>query len=158
MKLKKVLKIALSTLVILIVVLAVTPFLFKDKITTMVKNSLNESVNATIDFASVDFSLLKSFPKLHVGINDLSVVNIAPFEGDTLAFVETTQLKMSIKELFKNEGEAMSINSVNINKSQLNLVINADGRANYDIAKTETASESNSNESTLNMDLENYSI
>jgi hypothetical protein len=158
MKLKKVLKIALITLGILIAVLAVTPFLFKDKITTMVKNSLNESVNATIDFASVDLSLLKSFPKLHVGINDLSVVNMAPFEGDTLAFVETTQLKMSIKELFKKEGEAMSINSININKAQLNLVINADGVANYDITKTETSSESNSNESTLNIDLENYSI
>jgi len=158
MKLKKVLKIALITLGILIIVLAVTPFLFKDKITAMVKNSLNESVNARIDFASVDLSLLKSFPKLNVGINDLTVINNAPFEGDTLAFIETTQLKMSIKELFKKEGEAMSINSVSINKAQLNLMSNLDGIANYDITKTETSSESNSTESTLNIDLENYSI
>ena len=158
MKLKKVLKISSITLGIFIVVLAVTPFFFKDKITAMVKNSLNESVNATIDFASVDLSLIKSFPKLHIGINNLSVVNVAPFEGDTLAFIETTQRKMGMKELFKKEGEAMSINSVNIKKAQLNLVVNADGVANYDIAKTETASESNSNESTLNIDLENYNI
>lgn len=158
MKLKKVLKNALITLGILIIVLALTPFLFKDKITAMVKNSLNESVNARIDFASVDLSLLKSFPKLNVGINDLTVINNAPFEGDTLAFIETTHLKMSIKELFKQEGEAMSINSVSMNKAQLNLVSNLDGIANYDITKTETSSESNSNESTLNIDLENYSI
>lgn len=158
MKLKKILKIALITLGILVVILAVTPFLFKDKITAMVKNSLNESVNATIDFASVDLSLLKSFPKLNVEISDLSVVNIAPFEGDTLAFIETTKLKMSIKELFKKEGEAMSINSIAITSARLNLMSNADGIANYDIAKTETSSEGNSNESTLNIDLENYSI
>lgn len=158
MKLKKVIKISSITLGIIIVVLAVTPFLFKDKITAMVKKSLNESVNAKIDFASVDLSLFKSFPKLNVGINNLSVINYAPFEGDTLAFVETTQLKMGIKELFKKEGEAMSINSIDINKAQLNLLNNLDGITNYDISIADSTSDNNSSESTLNIDLENYSI
>lgn len=158
MKLKKVIKISLITLGIIVVVLAVTPFLFKDKITEMVKKSLNESVNAKIDFASVDLSLLKSFPKLNVGINNLSVINYAPFEGDTLAFVETTQLKMGIKELFKKEGEAMSINSIDINKARLNLLNNLDGITNYDISIADSTSDNNSSESTLNIDLENYSI
>ncbi|WP_372770442.1 hypothetical protein, partial [Lutibacter sp.] len=82
----------------------------------------------------VDLSLLKNFPKATIIIDDLSIVNKAPFENDTLFYSKTFSLKMSIKELFKGKGEPMSIDAFSIENTRVNVVFNKDGLANYDIA------------------------
>ncbi|HTO35984.1 MAG TPA: hypothetical protein VLZ72_07085, partial [Flavobacterium sp.] len=101
---KKVLKIIGILLLVLIVFLAATPFLFKNKIQELVLKSINEQVDATVGFSNVSLSLFKSFPKANVTIDDLSIINKAPFEGDTLFYSGKLNLKMSVKELFKSEG------------------------------------------------------
>lgn len=159
MKFKKILKIVAISLAIVIALLAVTPLLFKDRLVAMVKTALNENLNAVVDFESVDLSLLKNFPKANLTINKLSVVNLEPFKGDTLANIETTTLRMSIKELFKGEGEAMTVNSISIDNATLNLISNTNGLVNYDIAKkSETPTTENTNKSSLNIALERYDI
>lgn len=159
MKLKKILKIVAISLAVIIALLAVSPFLFKGKLIAMVKTALNENLNAVVDFESVDLSLLKSFPRANLTIKKLSIVNLEPFKGDTLANIETTTLRMSIKELFKGEGEAMNINSISIDNANVNLISNKDGFVNYDIAKeSETPTNENANASGLNIALENYEI
>lgn len=69
-----------------IIALAAAPFLFKDKIKEMIAKTLNENVNANIAFEDVDLSLFKSFPQAHVTIDKLSIINKAPFAGDTLLY------------------------------------------------------------------------
>ncbi|MBC9795016.1 AsmA-like C-terminal region-containing protein [Sinomicrobium weinanense] len=133
MKVKKGIKIAGITLGMIIVLLAVTPLLFKDKITALVKESINENVNAKVDFADVDISLLSGFPKAKVSLNEISVINRAPFEGDTLFYADKVSVKMGISELFKGSG--MEISSFAVNKANVNVLVNSEGQANYDIAK-----------------------
>src|SRR5690606_31406151 len=106
---KKFLKWTAIVVGVLIVVLAATPFLFKDKIKEMVIKAINENVEATVGFEDVDISLFKSFPKANVSISKLSIINKAPFEGDTLVYSEKIDLRMSIKELFKSSEEGMKI-------------------------------------------------
>ncbi|MGF1555472.1 AsmA-like C-terminal region-containing protein [Paucihalobacter sp.] len=159
MKLKKILKIVAISLAIIIAVLAVTPYLFKDKLVAIVKKSLNENLNAVVDFESVDLSLLRSFPQANLTINKMTVVNLEPFKGDTLAKVETTALRMSIKELFKGEGEAIAINSISLDDAHLNLISNLEGFVNYDIVKeTEQQADGKEESAGLNIALERYEI
>lgn len=159
MKIKKILKIIAITLIVMIALLAATPYLFKDKLIAIVKKSLNENLNAVVDFESVDLSLLRNFPQANLTINNLSVVNTAPFTGDTLATVETTAFRMSIKELFKSEGEAIAINSIRLNKAKLNLISNLEGLVNYNIVKdSETPDNTADNSGGLNIALERYEI
>lgn len=159
MKIKKILKIIAITLIVMIALLAATPYLFKDKLIAIVKKSLNENLNAVVDFESVDLSLLRNFPQANLTINNLSVVNTAPFAGDTLATVETTAFRMSIKELFKSEGEAIAINSIRLNKAKLNLISNLEGLVNYNIVKdSETPDNTADNSGGLNIALERYEI
>src|SRR5688572_8878872 len=109
---KKILKWVGIFLLVVIIAFAAVPFLFKDKIKAMVAEAINEQVDATVAFEDVSLSLFKSFPMANVTVNKLSIINKAPFEGDTLVYMGEIDLKMSVKELFKGEGEPMNLESI----------------------------------------------
>ena len=135
--LKKVLKGLGIFLLVTIIALAAAPYLFKDKIKEMIAKTLNENVNANIAFEDVDLSLLKSFPKAHVTIDKLSIINKAPFAGDTLLYAGETNVTMSVKELFKGDGETMSLESFSAVDGIVNIIFNKEGLGNFDIALKE---------------------
>lgn len=131
---KKLLKGLGIFLLVAIIALAAAPFLFKDKIKALVLKSINESVDAKVAFEDVDLSLFKSFPNANVTIDKLSIINKAPFEGDTLFYSGELNLKMSIKELFKGENEPMNLQGFSSNNAIVNIIFNKDGVGNFDIA------------------------
>ncbi len=132
--LKKIIKGLGIFIIVSIIALAIVPFVFKDKIKALVLKTMNEKVDAVVAFNEVDLSLFKNFPKATVSINDLSIINKAPFENDTLIYANSFILKMSIKELFKAEGESMGIDAFSIENAKVSVIFNKDGLANYDIA------------------------
>jgi hypothetical protein len=159
MNLKKVLKWSGSILAILIIILAVTPYLFKDKIQSMIAKTINDNVNATVTFDNVGLSLFQNFPKASLTIDKLTIVNKAPFKGDTLFFAEKTNLKMSIGEIFKDASETLNINSVSSINSNVNVHINQKGIGNFDIAKKTKVETENSKENTaFSLSIQEYSI
>ena len=154
---KKVLKITGITLLILLAIIIAVPLFLQGKIEEIIKNKVNNSINATLDFDEANLSLLKSFPNANVELTKLSLVNKAPFEGDTLFSSSEIELAMSIKELFKSADDPIVIKTLNINGAKLHIKADADGNANYDIAKEEekspsATSEESSDNFTLNMD------
>ena len=142
---KKLLKILGIFLLVLVIVLIAAPFLFKDSIEKIVKRTINENVNATVAWESLDLSLLKSFPDASLTIKDFSVINNAPFKGDTLASGQVLKLDMGISQLFKNEDEAIKIDALYLDQAFINIKVDKDKNANYDIAKkTEATTVKNS--------------
>ena len=112
MNYKKILKILAIALLSFITILIAAPYLFKGKIKELVLKSVNENVNAKVAFNDVNLSFFSSFPQVSFELEDFSVINIAPFENDTLTFVKVLALDMPIKELFKSNGEAISITGI----------------------------------------------
>ncbi|MAU17345.1 MAG: AsmA family protein [Muricauda sp.] len=155
---KKVLKITGITLLILLAVIIALPLFLQGKIEEIIKTKANDSMNATLDFEEADLSLLRSFPYANVEINKLSLVNKAPFEGDTLFSSSKIELAMSIKELFKSADEPFAIKTFNIDGAKVHIKADAEGNANYDIAKeseepsSTTSPEASGDNFTLNMD------
>lgn len=156
--LKKILKITGITLLVLIIGLVAAPFIFKDKIKEMIAKTLNESVDAKIAFEDVDLSLFKSFPQANVTIDKLSIINKAPFEGDTLFYSGETNLKMSIKELFKDATETMNLESISTENAVVNIIFNKDGLGNYDIALKDDKPESESESKPFSLNIQDYKI
>ncbi|MEC7262724.1 MAG: AsmA family protein, partial [Bacteroidota bacterium] len=158
---KKVLKITGITLLILLVLIIALPLFLQGKIEQIIKDKVNNSINATFDFEDASLSLLKSFPNANLELTNLSLVNKAPFEGDTLFYAGDIELTMSIKELFKSAEEPIVLQKLNLDQAKVNIKVDANENANYDIAKadesapTETADASDDN-FTLAMD--SYSI
>jgi len=157
--LKKILKAVGIFLLVIIIALAAAPFLFKDKIKQLVLKSINENVDAKVAFNDVDLSLFKSFPRANVTIDKLSIINKAPFEGDTLVYAGEVNLKMSIKELFKSEGEPMNIESFSSKNGVINILFDKNGVGNFDIAiKDKKDKKEDSKSKPFAMNVQNYEI
>lgn len=156
--LKKVLKWSGITLLSLIIVLAAVPFLFKDKIKAKVLASINENVNAKVALEDVSLNLFKSFPNANVTLDKMSVINKAPFEGDTLVYSDKISLKMSMMELFNGENEPMKIESISTENTKLNILFNKDGVGNYDIAIKKDEKEEAKEEKPFALSIQNYEV
>lgn len=159
---KKFLKWTAIVLGVIIIGLVATPFLFKDKIRNLVIKTINENLDATVDFEDVDLSLFKNFPKASVTIHKLSVINKAPFAGDTLVYTDYINLKMSVKELFKDEGEPMNIEGIFVKDAIANILFNEDGLGNFDIAlkddEDQDDSQDDSESASFGLTLQNYEV
>lgn len=157
--LKKTLKGIGIFLLVVIIVLAAAPFLFKDKIQQLVLKSINEKVDAKVAFDDVHLSLFKSFPRANVTIDKLAIINKAPFEGDTLLYAGEVNLKMSVKELFKSEGEPMNIESFSSTNGVVNILFDKNGVGNFDIAiKEDKEKKDDSKSKPFAMNVQNYEI
>ncbi|MBL7886098.1 MAG: AsmA-like C-terminal region-containing protein [Flavobacterium sp.] len=159
---KKILKIVGVVLLVLIVAAFTIPYLFEDQIKAKILASINENVDAKVAFEDADLSLFKSFPKANVTIDKLSIINKAPFEGDTLVAFEELNLKMSVMELFNDDNEPMNIEGLSSKNGLINIIFNKDGVGNFDIAlknKDEKTDDSKSKPLALKIkeyDVENF--
>lgn len=121
------------SLLIIIVLLIASPFIFKDKIVSIVKEQANNNLNAKVDFGDFDLSILSSFPDFRFKINNVSVIGINEFKDDTLAFIGQLSTDINLKSVIS--GGPYQINSVIIDKARILGKVLADGKANWDIAK-----------------------
>jgi hypothetical protein len=136
---KKFLKITGITLAIILVLLIVLPFVFQGKIVEQVKKTINENVNARVDFGSFSLSFLRSFPHLSVRLDDLSIEGIDAFEGDTLASIERLYVSVNLKSIFSDDG--YEVRTIRVDKPRLLLKVLEDGSVNWDIMKEEEVVE-----------------
>lgn len=158
---KKIIKIIGVLLVLVVGILIAAPYILEAKIGEIIKNNVNNNVNATLDFTDAKLSLVSSFPNAEVSLTGVSLTNKAPFEGDTLFAAEHIDLKMGISQLFKNEDNPIAIQRLFVDEANFNMTIDKDGNASYDIGKA----SDNENESTsadassgFQLDLEAYEI
>ncbi|MDZ4668334.1 MAG: AsmA-like C-terminal region-containing protein [bacterium] len=134
----KFLKYFLIGLVVIIGLLLVAPFLFKGKIVNLIKEQANANVNAVINFdEDIDLSLISNFPQLSLGIKNLSVSGIEPFNGDTLFWAAETSLSLDLMSVIK--GEQIQIRKLLLDQPRIMAYVLKDGRYNWDIAKVDTS-------------------
>ena len=74
--LKKGLKITGVTVAVILVFMLVLPFVFKDKVITIVKKEANEMLNAKLDFESLDISLFSHFPSASIELNEIGRAHV----------------------------------------------------------------------------------
>ena len=133
---KKIFKIIGIVLLVLIIGLIAAPFLFRGQLEDLLKRSINENINATVAWEDFDLTLFSRFPDAAVKVNNFSVVNNAPFAGDTLASGAVLQLDMGVMQLFKtSSGEPIAIDAIRLADAYVNIKVDSLGNANYDIAK-----------------------
>jgi len=156
---KKALKIVGIVILTIIILLIVAPFVFESQLKDLVKKTMNDNLNAQVDFEDIDLSMFRSFPQATLVIEDLSIINNEPFKGDTLALGKEVTLEMSIKELFKSSDEPKKIDRLTLNNAFINIKVDSLGNANYDIAVEDTTTASTTSESTpFSLDLKHYEI
>jgi hypothetical protein len=111
-----------------------------------------------VAFADADLSLFRNFPNASVSIEKLSIINKAPFEGDTLVAFDELNLKMSIKELFKGDNEPINIDGISSKNGLINVIFNKDGIGNYDIALKDKNNIEDEKSKPLSLKIKDYSV
>lgn len=155
---KKILKITGIVLLVLIASAFAIPYLFQDQIKAKIAKSINENIDAKVAFKDADLSLFKSFPKATISIEKLSIINKAPFEGDTLVAFDELNLKMSVMELFKSDDEPMNIEGVSSKNGLINIIFNKDGIGNYDIALKNKDKKDDGKSKPLALKIKSYDV
>lgn len=143
-------------IVLFIGALVAIPFLFRDEIIEGVKKAANENLNAKVDFADVDISLLRSFPNVSVGLQDYSVTGIDKFEGIKLIAGESFDITVDFWSAWNFGKVPLNIKGVTLEKPEINVIVLSDGTANYDIAKPST--DTSTTETKFQIKLQEYAI
>ena len=158
--LKTGLKVIGITVAAILVLMLLLPFVFKDKVMTIVKNEANEMLNARLDFESIDISLFTHFPSASIELNGLTLSGIGDFENDTLVSAKSIDVAVNVMSLFGDEG--FDVNYIVLDKPSVKAVKLADGRVNWDIMKPDTvadeAAAEEESDSSFRLKLKNFKI
>ena len=142
------------TVAILIVVagLTISVFLFKDRIIQQFISEANKSLNTPVKIGKIDISAWSDFPNLAIEFTDVYIEDSQPGEYPLL-----TAKKISF---YLNPVEAWkgnySIRGLQINDSEANLKINAQGLNNFTIVKE--GKETNPEKKSISFDLRNVKL
>ncbi len=138
---KKIIIILASLVTLLLVAAIIIPIIYEDDIQQLVKNTINENVEAEVYFDPSEFSLslFRSFPNPTASIGNFGIVGIDAFQGDTLISVERFDITIDLFSLF---GDQYRINSVKLTHPKINIITLMSGEANYAIvAESEETEE-----------------
>ncbi len=155
---KKALKIAALVLIILMAVAFAIPFVFKKQIADLVKKEVNRNLRARVDFSDVSLSLFRHFPKVSIRLEGLRVIGTDEFASDTL--IAATAVDASANLISVIKGKDIKVSGVYLESPRIHALVNKDGKANWDIAKSDAASPSSpdSSVSEFKMTLQKYEI
>lgn len=156
---KKALKIFGIVFLLLIAAAVAAPFILEAKIDDILRKNVNNNINGNFDFSDASLSIIKTFPNAEISLENAVLINEAPFKGDTLFAAQNVQMTMPMGELFKDEGEPISVTNILLNKASIHVQVNEDEIASYEIGK-ESDSETTSTEDAegFTLDLQSYEI
>ena len=152
---KKFLVVIVVFILLLVVALAAIPLFFKDRIIQYVKDTANKNITATLNIKDVDISLLQSFPRATVRLQELSITNQAPFAGDTLFSAKTIDVALD-PLAYLREG-VVKIYSLNLDTPRIFLHALDDNLKNWNITKPDPDDKAADTAST-SLALKSYSI
>lgn len=136
--LKKILLYTGLGLLVIVVSLVLSVFLFKDKIIRNFIEAANKNLNTPVKIGEIDVSVFQKFPHLSIVLTDVSVEDSHPgiyplLTADKIAF------QLNPIEVYRGH---YNIKGLEVENSETNLKINKDGVNNYTIFKENKSAES----------------
>jgi hypothetical protein len=130
----KIIKRILIALVVLVVVgvifLLAAPIIFKDQIVENVKSSVNQALEAEVDFRDVNLSFLRSFPDVSLVLDDVEVMGVDTFAGLPLMTAKRAQVDVGFWSVVGGDGN-YNIDEVALDEPFINLLVLTPELANY---------------------------
>jgi hypothetical protein len=154
---KKILKWTFLVLGIVLILAILAPFIFKKQILQAVKKEINQNTKAHVDFADLDISFFRHFPRVAVGLKDFQVVGLGEFAGDTLIHADKIDAALNFMSLIR--GSDYKIYSIEVDAPRIHALVHKNGHANWDISIPDTAAaKAPASESKFHLSLERYAI
>lgn len=155
---KKFLKWTGISLLLIIILLILTPIIFKDQIQALVIKEVNKNLTAELSLGEFDLTFISTFPNMTVELYDTKLVGKDRFKGVELANIKKLQAHVGLWSVIG--GDQVEIDEIHIVDPVFDVRVLEDGTANYDIVKPDSAKteEELSEPSSFKLSLKEYSI
>ena len=152
----KVLKYTGITLVTLLALMFITPFIFADKIEEQVKKTANKKLDGELSYSEARVSFFEHFPSLTLTLTKFNLNGSAPFQKEKLVSADEVAFGINLSSLVF--GENIKIDQIFLSNSLINIKVNKNGEANYNVYKSEEQTTSKKDESETGLKLEEIEI
>jgi hypothetical protein len=154
--LKKTLKWFLISIIALCLIMALVPYLFRNKIKARILAGIDQNINARVNFSTLGLSAFKNFPRFTVTLKDACVTGFDDFQGDTLIAAKEISVSFNLYKLIN--GKNVEIKTISLEDPLIYARILADGKANYNIVKPDTSAESKSPKNKIQIAIHKWTI
>jgi AsmA protein len=152
----KVLKYTGITIVVLLSLMFITPFVFSDAIEEQVKKTANEKLNGELNYSEAKVSFFTHFPSLTLTLNDFKLNGSAPFQKEKLVSADEIAFGINLSSLIF--GKTIDIDQIFLSNALINVKVNKKGEANYNVYIAEAATAPKEEKSETGLKLEAIEI
>ena len=118
-------------LIAILSLMFVTPLIFSDKIKEEIKKTANKKLAGEMNYSDVNVSFFKHFPSLTLTLNDFKLNGSAPFQKERLINAKEISFGINVSSLIF--GKSINIDEIYLSNSTINIKVNKDGLANYNV-------------------------
>lgn len=133
------------TITVILALMFVTPYIFSDKIKEEIKKTANQKLAGEMNYSDVNVSFFKHFPSLTLTLNDFKLNGSAPFQKERLINAKEVSFGINVSSLIF--GKSIKIDEIYLSNSTINIKVNKDGLANYNVYIAEKEVEKTDEES-----------
>jgi hypothetical protein len=121
----------LGLLLVVLLSLVASVFIFKDRILQQFVREANKSLNTPVKIGKMSVTLLEDFPNLSIVCTDVIIDDSYPGESALLT-AKTVAFQLNPIEVWKGQ---YTINGLTIRESETKLITNRKGETNFNILK-----------------------
>jgi len=130
---RKTIKVIVITIVSLLLVLFLLPYIMPGTISRKIKTFVNRSIDGKIEFSKARLSFFNHFPSLTLTLYDFSSTGSAPFQNEKLLSAGEIAMGIRIPALIRGE---IKINEFYVSNADINVHVSENGDANYNVYKS----------------------
>ncbi|TDW49689.1 AsmA protein [Flavobacterium sp. 270] len=144
------------TLAVILGLLFLTPIVFADQIKEQIKKTANERLSAELNYSDVSVSFFRHFPSLTLTLNDLHLNGSAPYTNEK--FITAKEVSFGINVASLVFSKSVKIDQIYLSDSFINVKVNKNGEANYNIYKSSAKASNPKDSSDTALKLERIEI
>ena len=138
----KIFKRILKYLLLLILIVFLTGFIFTfffgEKVERIILEKINSKLKTGIEISDIEFSLYKNFPYASVQLNDVLILESFENSNDTLLFAKQAFVKLNILDIISQK---YNVKSIIFESGNINIKYDKDGIGNFNIFRDSTKSK-----------------
>ena len=152
----KILKIGAGTVVFVLLLMFLFPVVFPGKIEKEVKAFANTKLKGELNFKEANLSFFNHFPSLTLSLTEFDLKGSAPYQNQSLLSANEIAFGINLKDLIL-DGQ-VTINKIFLSNANINVKVNAEGEANYNVYVSDDTQQSKDTASTAKVRLDKISI
>jgi len=154
--LKRILLIVIGTIAGIFILASLLAVVYKDKVKSLVVESLNKNLTAKIEVETISFSFITSFPYASVEFENIKAAEAKDFvTTGTVMNAGSLKLLFNILSIFNDNYQ---LKKIVLKNASLNLQVGENGTTNYHIWKSDSTAQNGFNLKLQQVEFENVNV